>query len=210
MECIFKAKDHIEACWDSIEECSIEGSVQSQFIGAMLYVAFNHCDGIQTLAQKKNFVSAYALVRPMLETSFRAMWLHSCATEEQIQSCMDNDKWKSAWDLVQEIEAKNGNTPILSGIWSDVRPVLHSYTHGGVQNAVRQLGFESSIMPNLPELEVFQLMQTVGLLSWMILAEMIDLSKNESQLEVFEKLGEGLSEWAFNKERHPTRTARLL
>lgn len=204
MECIFRARDHIEACWTSIEECSIEGLAQSQFIGAMLYVAFNHCDGIQTLAQKKNFASAYALVRPMLETSFRAMWLHRCATEEQVQSCMDNDKWKSAWDLVQEIEATNGNTPILSGIWSDVRPVLHSYTHGGVQNAVRQLGSENSIMPNLPDLEVFQLMQTVGLLSWMILAEMIDLSKNESQLAVFEELGEGLSEWAFNKQRQPT------
>lgn len=204
MECIFKAREHIEICWDAIEECSIDSSAQSQFIGAMLYVAFNHCDGIQILAQKSNFASAYALVRPMLETSFRAMWLHRCATKEQIQSCMDHDKWKSAWDLIQEIEAQNGNVPILSGIWSDVRPMLHSYTHGGVQNAVRQLGYDNSIMPNLPDLEVFQLMQTVGLLSWMILAEMIDLSKSESQLEVFEKLSKGLSDWAFNKQRQPT------
>lgn len=204
MDCIFKTREHIEVCWGAIEECSIDGSAQSQFIGAMLYVAFNHCDAIQILAQKKNFASAYALVRPMLETSFRAMWLHRCATEEQIQNCMENDKWKSAWDLVQEIEAKNGNTPILSRIWSDVRPMLHSYTHGGVQNAVRQLGRDNSIMPNLPDLEVFQLMQTTGLLSWMILAEMIDMSKNESQLEVFERLSVGLSDWAFNKQRQPT------
>jgi hypothetical protein len=204
MECIFEAREHIERCWGAIVECSIDSSTHSQFIGAMLYVAFNHCDGIQTLAKQKNFASACALVRPMLETSFRAIWLHRCATEEQIQRCLETDKWKSAWDLIQEIEEKNGNTPILSGIWSDVRPMLHSYTHGGVQNAVRQLGYDNSIMPNLPDLEIFQLMKTVGLLSWMILGEMIDLSKNESQLEVFEKLGKGLSEWAFNKQRQPT------
>lgn len=204
MDCIFEAREHIETCWEAIEQCSIDGSAKTQFIGAMLYVAFNHCDGIQTLAQKRNFASAYALVRPMLETSFRAMWLHRCATEEQIQSCMEKDNWESAWDLVQEIEAKNENAPILSGIWRDVKPMLHSYTHGGVQNAIRQLGYENSITPNLSDLEVFQLMQTVGLISWMLLAEMIDLSKNESQMVVFENVGKGLSEWAFNKQRQPT------
>jgi len=204
MDCIFEARNHIETCWGAIEQCSIDGSTQTQFIGAMLYVAFNHCDGIQVLAQKRNFASAYALVRPMLETTFRAMWLHRCATEEQIKNCMEKDKWKSAWDLVQEIETVNGNTPTLSAIWSDVRPVLHSYTHGGVQNAIRQLGYENSITPNIPDLEVFKLMQTVGLLSWMLLAEMIDLSKNDSQLGVFEKLGKGLSCWAFNKQKQPT------
>ncbi|MCF6226389.1 MAG: DUF5677 domain-containing protein [Xanthomonadales bacterium] len=203
MDCIFEAKEHIETCWRAIEKCSIDGLAQSQFVGAMLYVAFNHCDGIQTLAQKKNFASAYALVRPMLETSFRAIWLHSCATDEQVQNCMEKDRWESAWNLILEIEEKNDNAPILSGIWSDARPRLHSYTHGGVEIAIRQLGNESSIAPNLSDLEVFQLMQTVGFVSWMVLGEIINLSKNESQLGVFEKLGEGLSEWAFNRERQP-------
>lgn len=203
MDCIFDARKHLDMCWADIEQCSINGSAQSQFIGAMLYVAFNHCDGIQILAQKKNFASACALLRPLLETSFRAMWLHRCATEEQVQNCMENDNWKSARDLAQEVEAKNGNTPILSNIWSDLRPMLHSYTHGGVQNALRQLGFENSITPNLTDLEVFQLMQAVGLLSWMLLVEFIDLSKNEKLLDSLENLSVGLSEWAFNKQRQP-------
>jgi len=203
MDCIFKLREHIEICWGGLEQCSIDGQDPSRFIGAMLYVAFNHCDGIQTLAQQKNFSSACALVRPMLETSFRAMWLHRCATKEQIDNCIATDNWKSAWKLVQEIENKNDNNLILSSIWSDLKPLLHSYTHGGVENAFRQLGYESEITPNLSDLEIFQLMQIVGLISWMLLAEMIDLSKNDSQLDVFESLGNSLSEWAFTKQNQP-------
>ncbi|PCJ86072.1 MAG: hypothetical protein COA54_09535 [Thiotrichaceae bacterium] len=209
MECVLKAREQIESIWEAIELCPVDGDAHKRFISAMLFVSFNHCDGIQILVQKKNFASAYALVRPLLETSFRAIWLHRCANEQQIQECMEKDKWKSAWDLVQEIEAYNGNTPILSNIWSEMRPLMHSYTHGGVQNAFRQLGDGNSVTPNIPDIEVFQLMQTVGLMSWLILAEVIDLSKNSDQLKLFEELGKGLNQWAFNKSIQPTANASV-
>ena len=57
-----------------------------------------------------------------------------------------------------ENENENENTPILSGIWDEFKPKLHSYTHGGVQNALRQVGHENSISPNMPNVEIFQLM----------------------------------------------------
>lgn len=207
MECVFKAREQIEAIWGAIEHCSVGGGAHEKFISAMLFVSFNHCDGIQTLVQNKNFSSAYALIRPLLETSFRAIWLHRCANEQQIQECMENDQWKSAWVMVQEIETYNSNTPILSNIWSEMRPLMHSYTHGGVHNALRQLGDGNSVTPNIPDIEVFQLMQTVGLMSWLLLAEIIDLSKNKEQLKLFEELGKGLNQWAFNKSIQTTANA---
>ncbi|WP_353681528.1 DUF5677 domain-containing protein [Alteromonas sp.] len=66
----------------------------------MLFVSLNHCDAIQLLAQKRNFASAYALLRPLFETTFRSMWLHRCATDEQLNKCIQKDEWESAWVLI--------------------------------------------------------------------------------------------------------------
>ncbi|MBR9866958.1 MAG: hypothetical protein GYB20_07740 [Oceanospirillales bacterium] len=200
MECIFKARDQIDCIWREIEKCNIDNpSEKINFISTMLYVAFNHCDGIQTLAQKRNFASAFALVRPLLESSFRAIWLHRCATESQIKKCLETDKWKSALGLAKEIESEMEFTPILSEVWSELRPSLHSYTHGGVHIAVKHINDENIISPNIEDQEVLQLMQIVGLISLYILAEFIDLSKNIEQFQIYEKVGNDFVNWAFNK-----------
>lgn len=176
MECIFKAKEQIERIWNAIEKCTIKPpSTRVNFISTMLYVAFNHCDGIQTLAEKRNFASAFALVRPLLESSFRAIWLHRCATNQELTKCIETDEWKSAWNLVNKIEAEMNFSPILSKMWSELRPSLHSYTHGGIEIAIRHITDESTITPNVSDEEVLQLMQIVGLMSWLIFAEFIDL-----------------------------------
>ncbi len=157
MECIFKAREHIDCIWSAIEEIRIESpSTKGKFVSTMLFVAFNHCDGIQTLVKKKNFASAYALVRPLLESSFRAFWLHRCATEDQVKKCIDSDNWKSAWGLINAYETEMEFSPTLSNIWSELRPSLHSYTHGGLQIASRHIDSENTITPNVSDEEVLQ------------------------------------------------------
>ena len=198
MECIFKAKEQIDLIWNAIEKCNIgKPSIRVNFIVTMLYAAFSHCDGVQTLAERSNFASAFALVRTLLESSFRAIWLHRCATETQIEKCLETDKWKSAWELVNEIEAKMKFSPMLSKMWGELRPSLHSYTHGGVHIAVRHITDENTITPNVSDEEILQLMQIVGLLSWLIFAEFIDLSEDNEQMPLYQNIGKELKEWAF-------------
>ena len=198
MECVFKARDHIDCIWRALEEINIDSpSTKGKFVSTMLFVAFNHCDGIQTLVEKKNFASAYALVRPLLESTFRAFWLHRCATEDQVAKCIDSDKWKPAWDLINAYEAEMEFSSTLSNIWSELRPTLHSYTHGGLQIASRHINSESTVTPNVSDEEVLQLMQIVGLISWLIFAEFIDLAKSDEHYELYENLGRELHEWAF-------------
>ena len=198
MECIFKAKEQIERIWNAIEKCTIKPpSTRVNFISTMLYVAFNHCDGIQTLAEKRNFASAFALVRPLLESSFRAIWLHRCATDHELIKCIETDEWKSAWNLVNKIETEMNFSPTLSKMWSDLRPSMHSYTHGGIEIAIRHITDESTITPNVSDEEVLQLMQIVGLMSWLIFAEFIDLSNSEEQIPLYEEIGLELQQWAF-------------
>lgn len=199
MECIFKVREQLEKIWALSESCSVSGTRRNRLVSSMLFVSLNHCDAIQLLSQKKNFSSSYALLRPLFETTFRAIWLHRCATDEQVAKCIETDKWKSAWDLVQEIESHTGNPPIFSKMWDDLRHFMHSFTHGGIQNAARQIGDKNYISPNLSDDEVFQLMQKVGLFSLTILGELIDLAEKEELVPMYEELGLTLQAWAINK-----------
>ncbi|MGP1834333.1 DUF6988 family protein [Shewanella frigidimarina] len=198
MECIFKLRDQLKIIWQESEKCSVKGTNENRFISAMLFVSLNHCDAIQLLIQKRNFASSYALLRPLLETTYRSVWLNRCASKEQINKCIDKDKWKSTWDLVQAIEVYSGNAPILSKVWEELRPLMHSYAHGGNQNAFRQLGDGNYITPNIDDTEVVQLIQVVALMSFVVLAELIDLSENTESL-VLEKMSESMQQWALKK-----------
>ncbi len=40
-------------------------------------------------------------------------------------------------------------------------------------------------------------MQIVGLISWLVFAEFIDLAKDNDHLELYESLGNKLHDWAF-------------
>lgn len=199
MESIFQAREQLEETWRISELCIARNIGRNRLVSSMLFVALNHADAIQVLAQQRNFASAYALIRPLFETTFRAIWLFRCATEDQVEKLKATDDWKSAWELVLEIEEHKGQAPILSRMWSDMRLLMHSFTHGGFQNAYRQLGENNVVSPNLPDEEVFQLMQKVGLFSWVILGELIDLSEKEELLSMFEVLGNKLNRWAFNQ-----------
>jgi hypothetical protein len=197
MDCIFKAREHLERIWSLTELCSAPPSTRTKLVSSMLFVSLNHCDAIQLLAHKRNFASANALLRPLFETTFRAMWLHRCATDTQVEKCIINDKWKSPWVLIQEVESRLSMTPLLSRMWEDMRPFMHSFTHGGIQNAARQVSPNNTITPNLRDEEVRQLMQKVGVFSWVILKEIIDLTDSENLVRDFEQIGMSLNEWAF-------------
>jgi hypothetical protein len=199
MECIFKVREQLEKVWTLSESCSVSDTRRNRLVSSMLFVSLNHCDAIQLLSQKKNFASSYALLRPLFETTFRAIWLHRCANDNQVAKCIETDDWKSAWKLVQEIESCTGNAPIFSKMWEELRDFMHSFTHGGIQNAARQISDDNFITPNLTDDEIFQLMQKVGLFSWTILGELIDLAENEDLIPIYEDLGLTLQGWAFNK-----------
>ena len=87
----------------------------------------------------------------------------------------------------------------MSKIWEELRPLMHSYTHGGVQNAFRQLGDGNYITPNIDDKEVVQLIQIVALMSFVILVELIDLSDNTESIEVLNNISESMQQWALNK-----------
>ncbi len=202
MESIFQLRQQLEDIWVCIETISIENTPHKKFIGAMFYVALNHCDAIQILLQKRNFASADALARPMLETTIRSIWLNRVASEKQIQQCMDRDKFQSSWEMTEALENDANMPPMLSKFWSYLKPVMHSYTHGGVENALRQIHEDGSISPSKPESEIESYIQIVGAMSITVLSEMSSLTANNNMGSKLKELEGNYLEWAFNKQRN--------
>lgn len=165
---------------------------------ALLYIALKHCEAITSLVTVQNFASAYALMRPLMETTYRAMWIHRCASQEQLDKCIKSDKWQSAWQLVTEVEATNGYPRLLSKVWSESRDTLHSYTHGGTQTAFRHIAEDGSIFPTISEQEKFEVVRITGVFSFSIFAELVDLSHGEDLTNDIENMSQSLWNWAFN------------
>ena len=110
MECIFRLKKQIEKIWDISENCKVIATKENKYIHAMLFVSLTHCDSIQILAERKYFSSVMALLRPLIETTYRSLWLNTCATDEEIRNRIEVDNWKgkSAFHLATAIENKTG------------------------------------------------------------------------------------------------------
>lgn len=198
------AKKQIEIVWKLSEKCPVKASERNRFASALLYIALKHCEAIQSLVAAQNYASSLALMRPLMETTYRAIWIHRCASQEELEKCLESDQWKSAWELVKQVEATNDYPPLLSKVWSDSRTLLHSYTHGGTQTAFRHIAEDGFISPVLSDQEIFEVVRITGIFSFSILCELVDMSHGEDLSTEVESMSESLQNWAFNNEIHAT------
>jgi len=183
---------------DPIRKMPCRGFRPESLASALLYVALKHCEAIRSLVAEQNLASAFALMRPLMETTYRAMWIHRCASSEQVRKCMETDQWHSAWKLVTEVETTNGYPPLLSKVWSDSREIMHSYTHGGTQTAFRHFAEDGFISPTASEQEIFEVVRITGIFSFSIFSELVDMSQGEDLSSEVEAMSERLWDWAFN------------
>jgi len=191
MKIVFDTKEYLEKAWDIAEQINIDGSIATKLKGAMLYSTLNICDAMQLLIQKSNFVSANILFRSMLEYLFRAYWLNRIASDEEVIETIKEDNWPKTKSLHQLISGKNQLIDLLAREKIKIQDILNSYTHGGAQNPLAQLGSGRHIEPNIPESEVTYLLTMVQLNIYIILFEMAHLSgSNELEIEIMKIMDE--------------------
>lgn len=154
----------------------------------MLYTSMNHCYAIQVLVQQQNLASSLALLRPLFENTFRAIWLRNCASEVQSIKVMNSkDGWPSAWDAIQLIEAQSDSPKLLSMLWDKMRLNMHSYTHGGHELTHRHIG-GNFITSNISDSEVIELIKIAVLFSSYVLSQLIELSEDKDAILLLKEL----------------------
>ncbi|NQZ91079.1 MAG: hypothetical protein HRT97_01915 [Moritella sp.] len=95
-------------------------------------LALDHARSIVILINKNSQSSALALLRVLYESSIRGCWFKYCATQDQIESFIENDHLPKLKKLVKEVDEKMGFSGILDTIHNNDMSTLCSFTHSGV------------------------------------------------------------------------------
>jgi hypothetical protein len=148
--------------------------------GVLLDLCLEHHVGIVHLVTGRMNGPAFALIRVQFEALVRALWLHLCATPEELQAFLDKDFLPFNFgQMIEVIETHNDfGDKVLSGIKLQVWKAMHGYTHGGMHQIARRIKGDS-IEPNYEPEEITEVLKASGLFALMALLQIGRLAAND-------------------------------
>ncbi len=130
---------------------------------AYVDIALEHHEAIHVLIKSKLYGSAFALTRSLFETTFRALWINKCATQDEIEEVASRDeaKFPSVADMVafidQSYSTDNFFTSIKSASWAP----MCSYTHSGLLQITRRFS-GNEVKPNYRDAEIVEVLNATN------------------------------------------------
>ncbi len=126
---------------EKIDGVEIKGEHRHRVPGQLYDLAIEHHAGIIALMSARVYGSAFALVRCEFECLIRGLWLHYCATDEQLNGFVEKDEIALTFGkLIEEIEEVDG---FEDGLFSSVKDsswsAMNGYTHGGIHQVSRRM-----------------------------------------------------------------------
>jgi hypothetical protein len=180
----------IEERQDGLE---IESDNARRIPGLLLDLCLEHHVGIIHLVKGRVNGSAFALIRAQFESLVRALWLHLCATPEELQMFVEKDDLSLNFgQMIDAIEQHSDfRHKVLSGIKMQMWKAMHGYTHGGMHQIARRIK-AGSIEPNYEPDEIIEVLKASGLFALMALMQIGRLATNDHVIkDVRARLGSG-------------------
>jgi hypothetical protein len=78
--------------WDLLERHAYPDDERSTWVEGSLAVALEHHEAISLLIKRQLNGSAFALVRPMVDTVVRAHWINAVANDDQVEQARQDNK----------------------------------------------------------------------------------------------------------------------
>ncbi len=172
-----------------IDGLEIQADLRSRIAGGCLDVVLEHQKGIVLLVSERIYASAFGLVRLIFEAYVRGIWLHQCATQQDLNRFEKNKLDKTFDNLIQEIEKLDGfnNVDVLSKVKNASWAAMNSYTHTGFHQVVRR-NRDSTIEPDYSENEIIEVVSFANAIGVLAAIEIARLARNEILAnEVLEK-----------------------
>lgn len=144
-------------------------SIKDSLVVALVSLSRQHYLSIFLLAKESTYYSsAFALIRPLIDAVYRAIWLMKVATDNQVEKINNNEKqFMTTQELSKKIDRKfhelkenkgEEQFDIFHNRYNKNSQVLHGLTHGGMEQIHKQLK-DGIIYPAFTEEDL------VGLLS---------------------------------------------
>jgi Family of unknown function (DUF6988) len=137
-----------EFVWDRIHG-DLPNTLRIQLFAGFMAVVLEHHDSILVLLKtQKNYGSAFALMRPLVEAAYRAQWMYTCASDQELESIRDGRNLYPGFKIMaDEIEAKYG-TDNFFGLMKDSWKSLSGYTHTGLEQLARRFDHNGAVIPS--------------------------------------------------------------
>ena len=122
----------IERCNGLVDSLALESEERIRVSGALLHLSLEHHGSIFALVDKQHHGSAFALLRPQFEAHVRGVWLHRCASNEQVGEFTADNEPPKINRLLEEIEQEPAfSEGVLSDLKKRVWGTMCGFTHGG-------------------------------------------------------------------------------
>jgi hypothetical protein len=145
-------------------------------------IAVEHAAGITILADRQTWAPAFALLRPLLDSYVRGVWLAICATDEQLALFETNElrhtvQFRHMVEAIEaEVEAKIGPSDLLSTLRKTGWNLMSDFTHTGYEHVTRRLS-ALHLGANYPPEEIEQALWLTGALALLAAIITADVAK---------------------------------
>jgi hypothetical protein len=161
-------KEHLARCEKALQSAkpilakhSFPTDRRTLTVIGFISVLVEHQESILLLVMHNKPGSATALVRPVVEGAFRALWINAAATDYEVTKFNKKDKIDVAFG---EIATALDNEYDMGDFYQDLKTRswkhLNSYTHGGMHQIGRRF-VNGEVANNFSEKEIFELTTTV-------------------------------------------------
>lgn len=148
-------------------------------------VAIEHQAAIALLSNASLYGAAFALLRVLAESLVRGLWLHSCATDTELEKFKRGKLDKSFAKLIEEFETKI-ETPsgVLSNFKATAWDALNGFTHTGFHQVSRRHS-PGRVQGSYPDQEVAKALGVAGALGLIAAGQLIAMSGQEQLLPLY-------------------------
>jgi hypothetical protein len=130
---------------------------------AYVDIGLEHHKAIYLLIKSELYGSAFALTRSLFETTFRALWINKCATQDKIEevASRDNAKFPCVAQMVTSIDHTYSTDSFFRSIKTASWAAMCSYTHSGLLQITRRFS-GNEVKPNYGDAEILEVLNATS------------------------------------------------
>lgn len=141
--------DSYKTMQEQLSNTPIESKPRSDLVLGYLALMLEHQDAITKLVILKSKGSAFALLRPQVESAFRGLWVNLIASDAQVTAIRKDgaEPFPKFRDMANELDNRYSANGLLLGLASHWR-TMNGYTHAGIEQLGRRFEDDGNIAPN--------------------------------------------------------------
>lgn len=179
-EHIQRSRQHIEWIDSRVNGLAVSAELRFRLAAACLHQALEHSRAIVLLVESRLVGSAFSLVRLLFESYARGVWLHQCASEQDIARYTEDKlelPFAAMLQKIEQLEAFSAGN--LSAIKQRSWLAMNSFTHTGFRQVVRR-STSTTVDSNYPEEEIVEALRFAPATAFMVAVELAHMARNDS------------------------------